>query len=57
VLVVQTTAQTMPRRHPLRWAMDLIDRESSEVNPVNSVCSMCELCEEIMDPLRPQGRS
>mmetsp|Transcript_13000 Transcript_13000/g.24800 ORF Transcript_13000/g.24800 Transcript_13000/m.24800 type:complete len:683 (-) Transcript_13000:83-2131(-) len=34
VLVVQTTAHTMPRRHPLRWAMDIIDKESTELVPM-----------------------
>eukprot|EP00240_Pyramimonas_obovata_P000409 CAMPEP_0118953478 /NCGR_PEP_ID=MMETSP1169-20130426/56633_1 /TAXON_ID=36882 /ORGANISM="Pyramimonas obovata, Strain CCMP722" /LENGTH=562 /DNA_ID=CAMNT_0006900945 /DNA_START=431 /DNA_END=2116 /DNA_ORIENTATION=+ len=34
VLVVQTTANTMPRRHPLRWAMDVIDKEATELVPM-----------------------
>jgi hypothetical protein len=33
-LIVQTTANTMPRRHPLRWAMDIIDREAAELMPM-----------------------
>mmetsp|Transcript_22590 Transcript_22590/g.31473 ORF Transcript_22590/g.31473 Transcript_22590/m.31473 type:complete len:672 (+) Transcript_22590:183-2198(+) len=37
VMVVQTTEQTMPRRHPLRWAMEVIDKESAQLVPVRLV--------------------
>ncbi|KAK3256053.1 hypothetical protein CYMTET_34792, partial [Cymbomonas tetramitiformis] len=36
VLVVQTISSTMPQRHEFRWAMDLIDTESSEMVPMRA---------------------